>query len=209
MEEIGYPFAGVYSMASRWKFVGICLITGVLCAPSCVTEIGNVETEYFYGDRGGNSAVLGRIGVLEGDAEKSWESPRIDPSTETSFRIFIRESHSTLRVSHYLRGDGYFCLRLPPGEYTLWRWIYTFPRGEANTVEPLPIYFDVLPGKVIYIGTLYIYLPSSIHRASLGVGRTNPRYEIVDEYVLAMEFSKNRYPGFPHSVERHLMYFSR
>jgi hypothetical protein len=196
-------------MVRSRRFIQICLIGGMLCALSCTKEIGNVETEYFYGDRGSDSAVLGRIGVLEGDVEKSWESPRKDPSTETSFRIFIRERHSTLRVSHYLRGNGYFCLRLPPGEYTLWRWIYTFPRGQANTVEPLPIYFDVLPGKVIYIGTLCIYLPSPIHRPSLSVGRANPRYEIVEEYVLAMAFSRNRYPGFPRSVERHLMYFSR
>ena len=199
-------------MLRVWKLIGIYLVLGVLCAPSCVREIGNVKTEYFYGNHSGESVVTGRIGVVEEGVERSWESPRIDPSTIASFQIFIRGRHSELRISYYLRGDGYFCLRLPPGEYTLWKWVYRFPGGQANTIEPLSICFDVLPGKFIYIGTLYIRLPSVRSRRlpSFGAERARPpRYEIVDEYGIAMEFSKNRYPHFPHSLERHLMRFSQ
>jgi len=198
-------------MGRSCKLIGICVVLGVLCGPSCVKEIGNVEVEYFCGDHRGEPVVLGRIGVVEGGIEKSWESPPIDPSTETSFRIFIRERPSELGVSHYLGGDGHFCLRLPPGKYTLWRWVYGFPGGQAYTIEPLSVYFDVLPGKIIYIGTLYIHLPSvsSGQRRSFGPKRPKPRYDIVDEYGMAMAFSKNHYPHFPHSLERHLMRFSR
>ena len=211
MEEIGNAFRWIHSMVMGRKFIGICLILGVLCVLSCVREIKDVETEYFYGNHGDDSVVLGRIGVVEEGAEKSWEISRIDPSTEASFRIFIRGRHSELRVSHYLRGDGYFYLRLPPGEYRLWKWVYRFSGGQANTVEPLSIYFDVLPRKCIYIGTLYIHLPSvsSLSRRSFGADRTKPRYEIVDEFGMGMAFSKNHYPHFAHSVERHLMHFSR
>jgi len=163
---------------------------GVLYAPSWVREIGNVETEYFYGNHGGDSLVIGRIGVVEESVEKSWDSSRADPLTETSFRLFIRGSHSELRVSYYLRGDGYFCLRLPPGKYTLEQWIYRFPGGYANPIEPLSIYFDVFPRKCIYIGTLSINLPpvSSMPRPSFGARRTKPRYEIVDEHSATMVF---------------------
>ncbi|UCD72224.1 MAG: hypothetical protein JSW70_04300 [Syntrophobacterales bacterium] len=198
-------------MVRSRKFIGIYLVLGVLCAPSCVKEIGNVETEYFYGDYRGDSVVLGRIGVVEEGVEKSWESPRIDPSTKTSFQIFIGGWHSELKVSHFLRGNGYFCLRLPPGEYNLWRWVYQFPGGHANTIGPLSVYFDVLPGNTIYIGTLYIHLPpvSSMSQRSFGSERAKPRYDIVDEYVMAMAFWRDHYPHFPHSVERHLMRFFR
>lgn len=196
-------------MVRNRKFIGICLVLGILCLLSCVKEIGNVETEYFYGNHKGDSVVLGRIGVVEDGVEKSWESPRIDPLTETSFRIFIKGMYSKLRVSHYLRGDGYFYLRLPPGEYNLWKWVYRFPGGQANTVEPLSLYFDVVPGKIIYIGTLYIHLHSVSSRPlpSFGADRTKPRYDLVDEYVMAMGFSKNQYPNFQQSLERHLMGF--
>jgi len=198
-------------MVRSLKFIGIFLVLGVFCTPSCVREIGNLETEYFYGNHGGDSLVIGRIGVVEESIEKSWDSPRIDPSTETSFRIFIRGSHSELRVSHYLRGDGYFCLRLPPGEYALERWVYRFSGGYANPIEPLSIYFNVFPGKCIYIGTLYINLPqvSSMPRPSFGARRAKPRYEVVDEYGAAMIFLRNHYPHFPPSPERHLMRFPR
>jgi hypothetical protein len=198
-------------MVRSWGFREICFVLGILFVPSCVNKIGNVETEYFYGNHGGDSVVLGRIGVVEDGVEKSWESPRIDPSTTTSFRIFIEGRRSPFKVSHYLRGDGYFYLRLPPDEYTLWKWIYGFSGGQANTIEPLCVYFDVLPRKTIYIGTLYIYLPSvsSSPRGSFGADRVKPRYDIVDEYGMAMAFSKNHYPHFPHSLERHLMRFSR
>ncbi len=125
-------FSWIHSMAKSWKFIGIYLVLGILCVPSCVKEIENVETEYFYGNHRDDSVVLGRIGVVEDGVEKSWESPRIDPSTNTSFRIFIRGRRSPLKVSHYLKGDGYFSLRLPPDEYTLWRWVYGFPGGQAN-----------------------------------------------------------------------------
>lgn len=204
-------FSWIHSMLRSWRFREICLVLGILFVPSCVKKIGNVETEYFYGNHGGDSVVLGRIGVVENGVEESWESPRIDPSTTAWFRIFIKGSHSPLKVSHYLRGDGYFYLRLPPDEYTLWRWVYGFPGGQANTIEPLFVYFDVLPGKTIYIGTLYIYLPSvsSSPRGAFGGDRVKPRYDIVDEYGMAMVFSKNHYPHFPHSLERHLMRFSR
>ena len=201
----------IYCIVSSHKFLRIALVLGVLCAPSCTKEIGNVGTEYFYENHVGQSMVLGRIGVVEGGIGKSWESPRKDPSTKTSFRIFIRGNDSELRVSHYLRGDGYFCLTLPPGEYRLWRWVYRFPGGHADTVEPLSIIFDVLPGKRTYVGTLYINLPSvsSMARPSLGGKRAKPRYEIVDEYRMAVAFWRNRYPDFPPSVERYLMHFSR
>jgi len=191
--------------------LGIWLVLGVLCAPSCTKDIRNVEIEYFSEDRGGDSVVLGRIGVVEDGVEKSWESPRIDPSTNTSFRIFIRGGRSSLKVSHYLRGDGYFSLGLPPGEYTLWRWVYGFPGGQINTIEPLSVHFDVLPAKAIYIGTLYIYLPSLSLRPlpSFGAERVKARYDIVDEYGMAMAFSKNHYPHFPDFLERRLMRFSR
>jgi len=197
-------------MLRIWKFIGIYLVLGVLCGPSCMREIGNVETEYFYGDHGVEPVVIGRIEVVEEGVEKTWESPRRDPSTKTSFRIFIRGRHSELRVSHYLRGNGYFCLSLPPGEYTLERWVYRFPGGYADTIEPLSIYFEILPGKYVYIGTLSLNLPpvSSMPRLSFGAKRTKPRYEIVDEHVMAMSFMKNHYPHFPHSMERHLMRFS-
>ena len=202
-------FLWIHTMVKSWKFIGICLALGILCIPSCVKVIGNVETEYFCGNHRGDSVVLGRIGVVEDGVEKSWESPRIDPSTKTSFRIFIKGKYSKLRVSHYLRGDGYFYLRLPPGEYNLWRWVYRFPGGQANTDEPLSISFDVLPGMIIYIGTLYIHLPSvsSMPLPPFGAERTKSRYDIVDEYVMAKRFSKNRYPDFPNSLERHLMGF--
>jgi hypothetical protein len=204
-------FSWIHSMVRNWRFVGICLVFGILCFPSCVKEIGNVETEYFYGNHRDDSVVLGRIGVVEDGVEKSWDISRIDPSSKISFRIFIRGKHSPLKVSHYLRGDGYFYLRLPPGEYTVWRWVYIFPGGHANPIEPLSIYFSVLPGKIIYIGTLYIHLPSvsSRPRRSFGAERAKPRYDIVDEYAMAMGFSKNRYPEFPHFLERHLMRLSR
>ncbi len=197
-------------MVRSRKFIGIYFVLGVLCAPSCVREIRNVETEYFYGDHGVESVVIGRIEVLEEGVEKTWESPR-DPSTKTSFRIFIRGRHSELRVSHYLKGNGHFCLRLPPGEYALERWVYRFPGGYADAIEPLSIYFDVFPGKCVYIGTLSINLPqvSSMPRHSFGAKRTRSRYEIVDEHSTAMGFLKNHYPHFPPSVERHLMRFPR
>ncbi|MCK5551494.1 MAG: hypothetical protein KAJ09_00020 [Deltaproteobacteria bacterium] len=198
-------------MVRSRKFLGICLVLGILCVPSCTKDIKNVETEYFSENRGGDSVVLGRIGVVEEGVEKSWESPRVDPFTESSFQIFIRGRHSELRISHYIRGDGYFCLKVPHGEYGLWRWVYRFPGGQANSVEPLPIYFDVLPRKFTYIGTFYIYLPSvsSLPPRPPGANRTKPRYEIVNEYGMAVAFSKDHYPDFPHSVERHLMHFSR
>ncbi len=198
-------------MLRLWKFIGMYLVLGVLCIPSCVREIGNVKTEYFYGNHSGESVVIGRIGVVEGGIERSWESPRIDPSTIASFRIFIRGGHSEMRVSHYLRGDGYFYLRLPPGEYTLWKWVYRFAGGQAGTIKPLSIYFNVLPKKYIYIGTLYIHFPSISSRRlpSFGAERAKPRYDIVDEYGIAMDFSRNQYPNFPHSMERHLMRFPR
>ena len=201
----------IYCIVRNHKFLGIALVLSVFFAPSCAKEIGNVETEYFFGAHEGESLVLGRIGVVEGGNGKSWESPLKDPSVKTSFRIFFRGEHSELRVSHYLRGDGYFCLTLPPGEYRLWRWVYRFPGGHADTVEPLSIMFDVLPGKRSYVGTLYINLPSisSMPRPSLGGKRVKPRYEIVDEYSMAVAFWRKRYPDFPPSVERHLMYFSR
>ena len=204
-------FSWIHSMVRTWKFIEIYLVLGILCVPSCVKQIRNVETEYFLGNHKGDSVVLGRIGVVEDGVEKYWESPRIDPSTDTSFRIFIRGRRSPLKVSHYLRGDGYFCLRLPPDEYTLWRWVYGFPGGQANTMEPFSVYFDVLPRKTIYIGTLYIYLPSvsSRPRRSFGADRIKPRYDVVDEYGMAMAFSKNHYPHFPDFLERHLMRFSR
>jgi hypothetical protein len=204
-------FSRIDSMIRSWRFREICLVLWILCVSSCVKEIGNVETEYFYENHSDDSLVLGRIGVVEGGVAKSWESPRIDPLTNTSFRIFIRGRDSSLKVSHYLRGDGYFYLRLPPDEYTLMRWVYRFPRGRANTIEPFSVYFDVLPRKTIYIGTLYIYLPSvrSSPRGSFGADRVKPRYDIVDEYGMAMAFSKNHYPHFPHSLERHLMRLSR
>lgn len=198
-------------MVRNRKVLGIYLVLGVLWAPSCTKDIKNVEIEYFSEDRGSDSVVLGRIGVVEEGVEKSWESPRVDPFTESSFQIFIRGKHSELRLSHAIRGDGYFCLKVPPGEYRLWRWAYRFPRGHANTVEPLPIYFDALPGKCTYIGTLYIHLTSvsSLSPRAPGANRTKPRYEIVDEYGMAVAFSKNHYPDFPGSLERHLMHFSR
>jgi len=201
----------IHCIVSSHKFLGIALVLGVLCAPSCTKEIGNVETEYFYGDHEGESLVLGRIGVVEEGNERSWRSPQKDPSTETSFQIFIRGRESESKVSHYLQGNGYICVRLPAGEYTVWKWIYRFPGGRANTVEPLPIYFHVLPGKHTYIGTLYIYFPPirPIPRRSWGGKRPKPRYEIVDEYRPAMAFWKNHYPHFPRSAERNLMYFSR
>ncbi len=204
-------FSWIHSMLKLRKLIGIYLVLGVLCVPSCVREIRNVETEYFYGNHGGESVIIGRIGVVEEGVERSWEGPGMDPSTEIFFRIFIRGRHSEVRVSHYLRGDGYFYLRLPPGEYSLWNWVYGFPGGQANAIEPLSICLDVLPEKVIYIGTLYIYLPPVRSRRlpSFGVERAKPRYDIVDEYGIAMEFSKNQYPHFPHSMERHLMRFSR
>jgi hypothetical protein len=198
-------------MVRSRKSLGICLVLGVLCTASCTKDIKNVETEYFSENRGDDSVVLGRIGVVEEGVEKSWESPRVDPFIESSFQIFIRGRHSELKLSHYIRGDGYFCLGLPPGEYRLWRWVYRFPRGQAKTVEPLSIYFDVLPGKYTYIGTLYIHLSSvgSLPPRAPGANGTKPRYEIVNEYGKAMAFSKNHYPDFPHSVQRHLMHFSR
>jgi hypothetical protein len=198
-------------MVRNCKLIGIALVLGILCVPSCIKEMGNVETEYFFGDHEGESLVLGRIGVVEGGIGKSWESPRKGPSVKTSFQIFIRGTHSELRVSHYLRGDGYFCLLLPPGKYRLWRWIYRFPGGHADTVEPFSIIFEVLPGKRTYVGTLYINLPSisSMARPSLGGKRVKPRYEIVDEYGTAVGFWRKHYPDFPPSVERHLMHFSR
>ena len=204
-------FSWISSMAKSWKFIGIYLVLGILCVPSCVKEIGNVEIEYFLENHEGDSVVLGRIGVVEDGVEKSWESPRIDPTANTSFRIFIRGRRSPLKVSHYLRGDGYFSLRLPPGEYTLWRWVYGFPGGQANTIKPLSVYLEALPAKTIYIGTLYIYLPSvsSGSRRLFGADRVKPRYDIVDEYGMAMAFSKNHYPHFPDSLERHLMRFFR
>lgn len=201
----------IYCIASSYRFLGIALFLGVLCTPSCTREMGNVEIEYFYGNHEGESLVLGRIGVVEEGIERSWKSPRRDPSTETSFQIFIRGRESESKVSHYLRGDGYFCVTLPAGEYALWKWVYRFPSGRADTIEPLPIYFHVLPGKLTYIGTLYIYTPSisPMPRRSLGAKRPKPRYEIVDEYSKAMAFWKNQYPRFPSSAERNLMYFSR
>jgi len=204
-------FSGIHSMVRSWRFIEISLVLWIPFVTSCAREIRNVGTEYFYGNHSGDSVVLGRIGMVEEGVEKSWESPRIDPSTTTSFRIFIRGRRSALKVSHYLRGDGYFCLRLPPDEYALWKWVYGFPEGQANTIEPLYVSFDVLPRKTIYIGTLHIYLPSvrSRPRGSFGADLVKPRYDIVDEYGMAMAFSKNHYPHFPHSLERYLMRFSR
>jgi len=204
-------FSWIHSMVRSWKFIDISLVLWILFVPSCVKKIGNVETEFFYGNHSGDAVVVGRIAVVEDGIKKSWESPRIDSSANTSFRIFIRGKRSPLRVSYYLRGDGYFYLRLPPDEYTLWRWVYGFPGGQANTIEPLCVYFDVLPRKTIYIGTLYIYLPSvsSRPRGPFDGDWVKPRYDIVDEYGMAMAFSKNHYPHFQHSLERHLMRFSR
>ncbi len=204
-------FSWIHSKVRSWRFIEISLVLWIPFVTSCVREIGNVETEYFYGNHSGDSVVLGRIGVVEDGVEKFWESPRIEPSTNTSFRIFIRGRRSPLNVSHYLRGDGYFWLKLPPDEYTLWKWVYGFPGGRANTIEPFGVYFNVLPRKTIYIGTLYIYLPPVRPRlwSSFGEDRVKPRYDIVDEYGMAMAFSKNHYPHFPNSLERHLMRFSR
>jgi hypothetical protein len=83
-----------------------------------------------------------------------------------------------------------------------------FPGGYANPIDPLSIYFNVLPGKIIYIGTLYIHLPSVSSRPRRSAERAKPRYDIVDEYAMAVGFSKNRYPEFPHFLERHLMRLS-
>jgi hypothetical protein len=79
-------FSWIHSKVRNWRFVGICLVLGILCFPSCVREIGNVETEYFYGDHRDDSVVLGRIGVVEDGVEKSWDITRIDPSTRISFQ---------------------------------------------------------------------------------------------------------------------------
>jgi len=155
--------------------------------------------------------VFGRIGVVEDGIEKTWAIPRGGTANEISFQIFIRGRHSSLKASHYLTREGYFYLRLPPGEYTIWKWMYRFPRGQASTIEPLTVSFDVLPGRVIYIGTLYIYLPSvsTGPLPSLGAERAKTRYDIVDEYGMAIQLSTSRYPNFPASPERHVMRFSR
>jgi hypothetical protein len=200
----------IHSMVRSWKFIGILLVLGIPCFLACTREVGNVGTEYFYGDQRDHPVVFGRIGVVENGVEKSWGIPGRYAPNETSFQIFIKAKHSSLRVSHYLRGNGYFYLTMPPGEYTIWRWVYEFPGGRAITIEPLFVKFDVLPGKIVYTGTLYIRLPpvSPGPRGSFGVERSKPRYDIVDEYGIAMAFSKNQYPHFPQSRERNLMRFS-
>jgi hypothetical protein len=192
------------------KLIGIFLLLGGLCIPSCGRKITNIDTEFFYRDHGGDSLAFGRIGVVEDGIEKTWAIPRGGTADGISFKIFIRGRESSLEASHYLTKDGYFYLRLAPGEYTIWKWIYRFPGGEASSIEPLTVSFDVLPGKMVYIGTLYLYLPaiSSGPLPSLGAERAKPRYDIVDEYGTAIRLSRNRYPNFPSSAERHLMLFS-
>jgi hypothetical protein len=192
------------------NLIGIFLLLGMVCIVSCARNITNVETEYFFGDYGDDSLVFGRIGVVEDGVEKTWVVPRRYIPNVTSFQIFIRGGHSSLDLSHHLTREGYFSLRLPPGEYTISKWIYRFPGGQASTIEPLTVSFDVLPGRVVYIGTLYIYLPpvSSGPLPSLGAERAKPRYDIVDEYDMTIRLSRSRYPNFPSSPERHLMRFS-
>lgn len=192
------------------KLIGISLLLGGLCVPSCNRKVTNIDTEFFYRDHGGDSLAFGRIGVVEDGIEKTWTVPRGGTEDGISFQIFIRGRGSPPKASHYLTRDGYFYLRLAPGEYTIWKWIYRFSGGKACSIEPLTVSFGVLPGKMVYIGTLYIYLPSisSGPLPSLGSERAKPRYDIVDEYGTAMRLSKNRYPKFPSSTERHLMFFS-
>lgn len=105
---------------------------------------------------------------------------------------------------------GYFFIELPVGSYKFST--VSIPVGGATATEPLNVFFQVLPDRINYLGTLRLI--GTKERIKLGgVPVIKPGFEykaqVIDELQEGIATFKQRYPNVPGTVTNQLMRINR
>ena len=105
---------------------------------------------------------------------------------------------------------GYFFIELPAGSYRISS--IAIPVGSTLAEEDINVCFDVIPGAIVYMGTLNVNGTKERIRLG-GVPVIKPGFDydvqVMDERSEGIFAFHQRYPGIPAVIETRLMRLSR
>jgi len=105
---------------------------------------------------------------------------------------------------------GYFFIELPAGSYRISA--VAIPVGSTLAEEDISISFEVLPGAVVYLGTLQVVgTGEKVKLGGVPVIKPGFNYEaaVLDERGEGIYAFHKRYPGIPVEIETRLMRVSQ
>ncbi|MBI5150535.1 MAG: hypothetical protein HZA28_07185, partial [Candidatus Omnitrophica bacterium] len=101
---------------------------------------------------------------------------------------------------------GYFFIELPAGSYRISS--IAIPVGSTLAEEDINVHFEVIPGAIVYLGTLKVQGTKERIRLG-GVPVIKPGFDydvqVLDERAEGIFAFHQRYPGIPAVIEKRLM----
>ena len=134
--------------------------------------------------------VFGRVEVMEGGtAITSWGI------WSGIFQIFIQADNFSKTIDYALSGNGSFYWRLTPGNYTIIGFDGPGSMGLGRRSGRIFARFTIpKENSTVYIGTLTIYFMRGVYSK-----------RIKDDYDLALENFKKKFPGIKGDADKSLM----
>jgi hypothetical protein len=145
-------------------------------------------------------------GILDSSYVKLIILDRINPKDMFELYLSDQREGNYLPWEIKIRKNGYSYLRLPVGKYRIAT--VSVPVGTTQATEVIDINFDVLPGKVLYLGTLILNGTKEKIRLG-GVPIIKPGFEytvkILDEAGEAESEFRRTFPHNKNGIQNKVM----
>ena len=156
-----------------------------------------------------NGVIFAKI-IFEGVLEKTYVKLLFEDTgnPENKFQLYIGDPSGQQGLSWDVKPvrPGYVFLELPAGVYKIST--ISIPVGTTQATEESGITFEVVPGAIVYAGTLQVI--GTKEKIKLGgVPVIRPGFEytafVLDEQQEGIQTFRQRYPNFPNEITVKLM----